>query len=91
MLDRNHMALSGAPDQYTLHYALTLEDPKNGLRRAQWVIRLLAPTGQEMGRTEYTSTLTQNPSPRSIEAFTEAATLSALRSVNQWLQKGVTP
>lgn len=86
VLSRNQIVVEPTGTQHVLQYALSIEDPKNGVRRGQWTITLLSPQGKELGQSVYSSTLTADPSPRSIDAFTEAATISSLRSLSTWLQ-----
>lgn len=86
VLSRNQIALASNGNAHTLRYTLVLEDTKNGVRRGQWVISLSAPDGKLLGQTAYSSTLTVDPSPRSVDAFTEAATISTLRSLGGWIQ-----
>ncbi len=86
VLSRNQVALESNGNTHTLRYKLVLEDTKNGVRRGQWAISLSAPDGKLLGQTAYSSTLTVDPSPRSVDAFTEAATISTLRSLGGWMQ-----
>lgn len=86
VLSRNQVALESSGNTHTLRYKLVLEDTKNGVRRGQWAISLTAPDGKLLGQTAYSSTLTVDPSPRSVDAFTEAATISTLRSLGGWMQ-----
>ncbi len=85
-LRRNGMQLSTEPNSLQLRYRLLIDAPRNGVRRAQWVIALAAPDGKILGESRYTSALAAQPSPRSVSAFAEAATISNLRNLAGWLQ-----
>lgn len=85
-LARNRLEMGTGEKLHTLSLKLLIDAPNNGVRRAQWLITLISPEGAELGQTRYTSTLTAEPSQRSLTAFAEAAIISNLRNVNVWLQ-----
>lgn len=85
-LKRNRLEVAKGERLTTLSLKLLIQDPRNGVRRAQWLITLQAPDGRTLGQTRYTSTLAADPTPRSIAAFAEAATISNLRNIGAWLQ-----
>lgn len=85
-LKRNRIEVAEGDKLTTLSLKLLVQDPQNGVRRAQWLVTLLAPDGTVLGQTRYTSTLAAEPTPRSIAAFAEAATISNLRNIAAWLQ-----
>lgn len=85
-LKRNRLEVGALDRGPTLSLKLLIQEPQNGIRRAQWLITMLAPDGATLGQTRYTSTLAADPTPRSIAAFAEAATISNLRNISAWLQ-----
>lgn len=85
-LKRNRLEVGTLDRGPTLSLKLLIQEPQNGIRRAQWLITMLAPDGATLGQTRYTSTLSADPTPRSIAAFAEAATISNLRNISAWLQ-----
>ncbi|MDP1611810.1 MAG: TolC family protein [Sulfuritalea sp.] len=85
-LKRNRLDVAQGDRITTLSLKLLIQEPRNGVRRAQWLITMLAPDGAILGQTRYTSTLAADPTPRSIAAFAEAATISNLRNIGAWLQ-----
>lgn len=84
-LARNRMQIAKGDKFPTLSLKLLIQDPQNGIRRGQWLITLFAPNGKVLGQTRYTSTLAADPRPSSIAAFAEAATISNLSNINNWL------
>ena len=64
-----------------------VDNPRNGVRRAQWRITLRTPDGKSLGESRYSSSLSAEPSPGSLSAFAEAATISNLRNYQTWLQQ----
>ena len=88
-LKRNRLEVGTRDQVPTLSLKLLIQEPHNGIRRAQWLITMLAPDGATLGQTRYTSTLAADPTPRSIAAFAEAATISNLRNISAWLQAPV--
>ena len=86
VLQRNRIELdTGSSSAPTLHYTLAVDNIRNGVRRAQWLITLTSEQGKELGRTVYASTLPSEPTPRALAAFAEAATIASVRSLNGWL------
>lgn len=85
-LKRNRLEVAKGGRVATLSLKLLVQDPQNGIRRAQWLLTMLAADGTVLGQTRYTSTLAADPTPRSIAAFAEAATISNLRNIGAWLQ-----
>ncbi len=85
-LKRNQIeVIPSSSDVATLKMKLLIQDAQNGVRRGQWLLTLTAADGRLLGQTRYTSTLAAVPTPRSIAAFAEAATISNLRSIGDWL------
>jgi len=85
-LRRNQIdVIASGKDVATLRIKLLIQDPQNGVRRGQWLLTLTAPDGRTLGQTRYTSTLAAVPTPRSIAAFAEAAAISNLRNIGDWL------
>lgn len=85
-LKRNRLEVAKGDRLPTLSLKLRVQEPQNGIRRAQWLLTMLAPDGTILGQTRYTSILQADPTPRSIAAFAEAATISNLRNISAWLQ-----
>lgn len=85
-LNRNRLEVAKGGRISTLSLKLLVQDPQGGIRRAQWLLTMLAPDGTVLGQTRYTSILAADPTPRSIAAFAEAATISNLRNISAWLQ-----
>jgi hypothetical protein len=85
VLKRNRMELSTDKAQHQLRFALALDAPANGTRRATWVITLTGADGKPLGETRYVSSLMVEPTPGSMIAFAQAAAISSLRPVNTWL------
>lgn len=85
-LQRNHIPLAGDADNSpTLMLKLAVEPARNGIRRAHWLVSLRDASGKELGNSRYSSSLAAEPSANSLMAFAEAAMISALRPMNQWL------
>lgn len=87
-VERNRIPIDKSGSAHTLSYSLFIDAPRNGVRSAQWHIRLVAPNGSMLGETRYSSTLPANPSPTAITAFVEAATIANLRNIRSWLNPG---
>lgn len=85
-LQRNRLAIGAAEGSHRLALRLLVDNPRNGVRRAQWVLSLLTPDSRVLGESRYASFLASSPSPASIAAFAEAATISNLRNYQTWLQ-----
>lgn len=85
------LAKNGGTDIYTLSYRLLFDASHMGVRRAQWEIALLAPDDRILGVTRYTSSLSSIPTPRSLVAFAEAATIANLRKIDGWLKESRLP
>jgi len=84
-LKRNRLDVSAGPGRHTLSMKLLADAPNNGVRRAQWLITLFSPQGKELGQTRYTSTLSADPTVRSIMAFAEASIIANLRNFSTWM------
>jgi outer membrane protein TolC len=78
-------AASGAPDVWTLALTVDLGPVRNGVRRGEWQVNLLGPGGQRAGSSVYGSALGASPSEASLIAFAEAATVSQVGNLRQWM------
>lgn len=85
-LRRNHIRLAAAGDRApTLTLRLDVDAPRNSTRRGAWRIALRTQDNAEIGNAGYASFLAAEPTSRSLIAFSEAATISNLRNLNDWL------
>jgi outer membrane protein TolC len=88
-LTRNHIpslpAEAAAP---MLSMQLQMQPPRDGVRRAEWVLRLVKADGTQASQTRYRSSLPASATPRALAAFGEAATIANLRSIESWLREG---
>lgn len=74
-----------------LSMRLSLQPVRDGVRRAEWVISLARVDGSRPGELRYASTLPAAPTPAAVSAFGEAATVSNLGQISQWLRPEVKP
>jgi hypothetical protein len=88
-LQRNRVELANDDASYVLNLKLLMDVPNNGVRRAQWLVSLVAKDGTQLGESRYTSSLAADPSPGSLNAFAEAAIISNLRNISTWLKPAV--
>lgn len=69
-----------------LHLNLVMQPARDGLRKAEWQLRLERADGSTAGEARYPSTLPAGVTPRTVAAFGEAASLAHLDHIEQWLR-----
>ncbi|HSO07093.1 MAG TPA: TolC family protein [Pelomicrobium sp.] len=74
------------PKAWPLRMRFDLAKVRAGLDRGQWEIRLERADGSLVGRSEYSTALATQFRPSTMDAFTEAATVSQLRTLDGWLR-----
>lgn len=86
-LARNQVRLRGGFEAGpTLLMKLSLAPAKDGVRQAYWDISLTRSDGSVGGSTRYASTLPADASNRTVNSFTEAATINAIRHLAKWIE-----
>jgi len=72
------------PDAFTLRMRLDLFKVADAVRRGVWEISFIRPDGSVAGRSRYVSAIGSRLTPSNITAFSEAATVAQLWSINVW-------
>jgi outer membrane protein TolC len=72
------------PDAFTLRMRLDFFKKPDAVRRGVWEISLLRPDGSVAGRSRYVSAIGSRLTPSSLSAFSEAAAIAQLWSINVW-------
>jgi outer membrane protein TolC len=72
------------PDALTLSMRLDFFKKPDAVRRGVWDISLIRPDGSVAGHSRYVSALGSRLTPSSLSAFSEAATIAQLWSINVW-------
>jgi outer membrane protein TolC len=75
------------PNAWPLRMRFDLARAQAGVDRGAWEIRLERADGTLAGRGTYSSSLATQFRPSSMDAFTEAATVSQLRALDGWLRE----
>jgi len=72
------------PDAFTLKMRLDLVKAADAVRRGVWEISFVRPDGTVAGHSRYVSAIGSRLTPSNITAFSEAATVAQLWSLNVW-------
>lgn len=88
-LARNHIAVQPAGKPAALlNMQLSLQPAREGVRRAEWLLRFTPADGGKTSESRYISTLPATATPRTLAAFGEAAVVAHLAAIEQWLRAG---
>jgi outer membrane protein TolC len=72
------------PDALTLRMRLDFFKKADTVRRGVWDISLIRPDGTVAGHSRYVSAIGSRLTPSNLSAFSEAATVAQLWSINVW-------
>lgn len=72
------------PDAWTLQMRLDFAKARDAIRRGMWQIALIRPDGSVAGSSRYVSAIGSRLTPSTLSAFSEAATVAQLWSINVW-------
>ena len=72
------------PDAWTLRMRLDFAKAGDAIRRGMWEIALIRPDGSVAGSSRYVSAIGSQLTPSTLSAFSEAATVAQLWSINVW-------
>jgi outer membrane protein TolC len=72
------------PDAWTLRMRLDFAKAGDAVRRGIWEIALIRPDGSVAGSSRYVSAIGSRLTPSTLSAFSEAATVAQLWSINVW-------
>ena len=72
------------PDAWTLRMRLDFAKAGDAIRRGMWEIALIRPDGSVAGSSRYVSAIGSRLTPSTLSAFSEAATVAQLWSINVW-------
>lgn len=72
------------PDAWTLQMRLDFAKARDAIRRGTWEIALIRPDGTVAGSSRYVSAIGSRLTPSTLSAFSEAATVAQLWSINVW-------
>lgn len=72
------------PDAWTLRMRFDFAKTKEAIRRGVWHISLIRPDGSVAGSSRYVSAIGSRLTPSTLSAFSEAATVAQLWSINVW-------
>lgn len=72
------------PDAWTLRMRLDFAKAGDAIRRGMWEIALIRPDGSVAGSSRYVSAIGSWLTPSTLSAFSEAATVAQLWSINVW-------
>jgi len=75
---------AGNPDAWTLRMRLDFAKARDSIRRGVWQISFLRPDGSIAGSSRYQSAIGSRLTPSTLSAFSEAATVAQLWSLNVW-------
>lgn len=86
----------GNPNAWTLRMRLDFEKARDAIRRGVWQISLIRPDGSIAGSSSYASAIGSQLTTSTLSAFSEAATVAQLWSIDVWsgsspLAEKVTP
>jgi len=76
------------PDALTLRMHLDFFKKADTVRRGVWDISLIRPDGTVAGHSRYVSAIGSRLTPSNLSAFSEAATVAQLWSINVWSGSG---
>ena len=79
------------PKAWMLHMRFHVAGAGGGVSRGVWHIRLDRADGTLAGSSEYSSALTAQFRPSTMDAFTDAATASQLHMLHGWLSDAASP
>jgi len=71
-----------------LNLQLVLQPARDGVRRAEWLLKFTPADGGKASESRYVSTLPASSTPRTLAAFGEAAVVANLSAIEQWLRAG---
>jgi outer membrane protein TolC len=74
----------GSLDAWTLRMRLDFAKAGDAIRRGMWEIALIRPDGSVAGSSRYVSAIGSQLTPSTLSAFSEAATVAQLWSINVW-------
>lgn len=74
------------PAAWPLRMRLELAAAREGLRRGEWRMALSRPDGSAAGETRYGSAFASQVIPSTVSAFSEAAVISQLRLLENWVR-----
>lgn len=74
-------------DAWPLRMRLELVQAREGLQRGEWRISLVRADGSVAGTARYGAALGSVLQPSTLSALTEAATVSQLRNIGNWLRE----
>jgi len=74
----------GNPDAWTLRMRLDFFKSGDAIRRGVWQISFIRPDGSIAGSSRYVSAIGSRLTPSTLSAFSEAATVAQLWSINVW-------
>lgn len=72
------------PEAYTLRMRLDFFKVADAVRRGVWEISFVRPDGSVAGQSRYVSAIGSRLTPSNLSAFSEAATIAQLWSINVW-------
>ena len=72
------------PEAYTLRMSLDFFKVADSVRRGVWDISYVRPDGTVAGKSRYVSAIGSRLTPSNLSAFSEAATIAQLWSINVW-------
>ena len=73
-----------SPGAFTLRMRLDFVKKADAVRRGVWEISLIRPDGSVAGRSRYVSAIGSRLTPSNLSAFSEAAAVAQLWSINVW-------
>jgi outer membrane protein TolC len=73
-----------SPDAWTLRMRLDFIKARDAIRRGVWQISFIRPDGSIAGSSRYVSAIGSRLTPSTLSAFSEAATIAQLWSINVW-------
>ncbi|MEG3637914.1 TolC family protein [Magnetococcus sp. PR-3] len=85
IFDRNRMP-SKADAKHQLRMTMNLDGIQKGVRPASWLLSVYNDKGEKVGEKRYASTLTANPSNRTLLTFAESAIIANVGMVRGLLQ-----
>ncbi|UCF76985.1 MAG: TolC family protein [Betaproteobacteria bacterium] len=74
----------GNPEAWTLRMRLDYAKAPDAIRRGVWQISFIRPDGSIAGSSRYVSAIGSRLTPSALSAFSEAATVAQLWSINVW-------
>ena len=80
----SYVVYSASPDAWTLRMRLDFAKAGDAIRRGMWEIALIRPDGSIAGSSRYVSAIGSRLTPSTLSAFSEAATVAQLWSINLW-------